>query len=64
MKYAFPGTEGVMVVSHQQGYSAVGLYHPARGVPNRSGPIAQASAVLGDVKRRSDGRGYKSLACN
>ena len=33
MKYAFPGTEGVMVVSHQQGYSAVGLYHP-RGVPN------------------------------
>src|SRR5271154_739384 len=34
MKYAFPGTEGVMVVSHQHGYSAVGLYHPARGVPN------------------------------
>lgn len=34
MKFAFPGTEGVMVVSHQQGYSAVGLYHPARGVPN------------------------------
>jgi hypothetical protein len=34
MKYAFPGTEGVMVVSHQDGYSAVGLYHPARGVPN------------------------------
>ena len=34
MKYAFPGTEGVMVVSHQQGYSAVGLYHPARGGPN------------------------------
>jgi len=34
MKYAFPGTEGVMVVSHQQGYSAVGLYHPARAVPN------------------------------
>jgi hypothetical protein len=34
MKYAFPGTEGVMVVSHSQGYSAVGLYHPARGVPN------------------------------
>ncbi len=33
MKYAFPGTEGVMVVSHQHGYSAVGLYHP-RGVPN------------------------------
>jgi len=34
MKYAFPGTEGVMLVSHQHGYSAVGLYHPARGVPN------------------------------
>jgi hypothetical protein len=34
MKYAFPGTEGVMVVSHSHGYSAVGLYHPARGVPN------------------------------
>ena len=34
MKYAFPGTEGVMVVSHNHGYSAVGLYHPARGVPN------------------------------
>ena len=34
MKYAFPGTEGVMVVSHQHAYSAVGLYHPARGVPN------------------------------
>jgi hypothetical protein len=34
MKYAFPGTEGVMIVSHQHGYSAVGLYHRARGVPN------------------------------
>lgn len=34
MKYAFPGTEGVMVVHHQHGYSAVGLYHPERGVPN------------------------------
>lgn len=34
MKYAFPGTEGVMMVSHQHGYSAVGLYHPARGAPN------------------------------
>lgn len=34
MKYAFPGTEGVMVVSHQQGYSAIGLYHPERGAPN------------------------------
>lgn len=34
MKYAFPGTEGIMMVSHNHGYSAVGLYHPARGVPN------------------------------
>src|SRR5215212_7212762 len=34
MKYAFPGTEGVMVVSHQQNYSAVGLYNPAGGAPN------------------------------
>jgi hypothetical protein len=34
MKYAFPGTEGVMVVSHSDGYSAVGLYHPARSGPN------------------------------
>ena len=34
MKYAFPGTEGVMIVSHQQNYSAVGLYHPAGGAPD------------------------------
>jgi hypothetical protein len=34
MKYAFPGTEGVMIVSHQQNYSAVGLYNPAGGAPN------------------------------
>ena len=34
MKYAFPGTEGVMIVSHQQSYSAVGLYKPAGGAPN------------------------------
>jgi hypothetical protein len=34
MKYAFPGTEGVMIVSHQQSYSAVGLYNPAGGAPN------------------------------
>ena len=34
MKYAFPGTEGVMIVSHQEGYSAVGLYNPAGGAPN------------------------------
>ena len=34
MKYAFPGPEGVMVVSHQQNYSAVGLYNPGGGAPN------------------------------
>ncbi len=34
MKYAFPGTEGVMMVNHQEGYSAVGLYNRAGGAPN------------------------------
>jgi len=34
MKYAFPGTEGVMIVSHQEGYSAVGLYNADGGAPN------------------------------
>jgi hypothetical protein len=34
MKYAFPGTEGVMIVSHQESYSAVGLYNCAGGAPN------------------------------
>jgi hypothetical protein len=34
MKYAFPETEGVMVVSHQENYSAVGLYNRAGGAPN------------------------------
>ncbi|MGH7030835.1 MAG: hypothetical protein ACREE9_00340 [Stellaceae bacterium] len=34
MKYAFPGTEGVMIVSHQEHYSAVGLYNRAGGAPN------------------------------
>jgi hypothetical protein len=34
MKYAFPGTEGVMVVSHQDNYSAVGLYNCRGGAPN------------------------------
>ena len=34
MKYAFPGTEGVMIVSHQENYSAVGLYNGAGGAPN------------------------------
>ena len=34
MKYAFPGTEGVMIVSHQEGYSAVGLYNRGGGAPN------------------------------
>ena len=34
MKYAFPGTEGVMIVSHQERYSAVGLYNRGPGAPN------------------------------
>jgi len=34
MKYAFPGTEGVMIVSHHQNYSAVGLYNRRGGAPN------------------------------
>jgi hypothetical protein len=34
MRYAFPGTEGVMIVSRQEGYSAVGLYNHAGGAPN------------------------------
>ncbi len=34
MKYAFPGTEGVMIVSHQDSYSAVGLYNSEGGAPN------------------------------
>ena len=34
MKYAFPGTEGVMIISHQEGYSAVGLYNGVGGAPN------------------------------
>jgi hypothetical protein len=34
MRYAFPGTEAIMMVSHQENYSAVGLYNPAGGAPN------------------------------
>jgi hypothetical protein len=34
MKYAFPGTEGVMIVSHQENYSAVGLYNRVGRAPN------------------------------
>jgi hypothetical protein len=34
MKYAFPDTEGVMTVSHQETYSAVGLYNRWGGAPN------------------------------
>lgn len=34
MKYAFPGTEGAMMVNHQEGYSAVGLYNRDGGEPN------------------------------
>jgi hypothetical protein len=34
MRYAFPGTEGIMMVSHHENYSAVGLYNPTGGAPN------------------------------
>jgi hypothetical protein len=34
MKYAFPGTEGVMIVSHPERYSAVGLYNYSGAAPN------------------------------
>jgi hypothetical protein len=34
MRYAFLGTEGVMIVNHQEGYSAVGLYNRSGGAPN------------------------------
>ncbi len=34
MKYAFPETEGVMIVSHLEKYSAVGLYTRAGRAPN------------------------------
>lgn len=34
MKYAFSGTEGVMIVSHLENYSAVGLYNRVGGAPN------------------------------
>jgi len=34
MRYAFPGTEGVMIVSHQESYSAVGLYNHGGRAPN------------------------------
>jgi hypothetical protein len=34
MKYAFAGTEGVMIVSHLENYSAVGLYSRGAGAPN------------------------------
>jgi hypothetical protein len=34
MRYAFPGTEGIVMVSHQENYSAVGLYNPAGRAPN------------------------------
>ena len=34
MKFAFPGTEGVMIVNHHESYSAVGLYNRAGGAPN------------------------------
>jgi hypothetical protein len=47
MKYAFPGTEGVMIVSHQEGYSAVGLYNCEGGAPN----CLVAKHVAGEVTR-------------
>ncbi|MBV8122181.1 MAG: hypothetical protein JO081_19850 [Alphaproteobacteria bacterium] len=34
MKYAFPGTEGVMIVSHLENYSAIGLYNRTGSAPN------------------------------
>jgi hypothetical protein len=34
MKYAFPGTEGVMAVNHRERFSAVGLYNRMGGAPN------------------------------
>jgi len=34
MKYAFPGTEGVMIVSHAETYSAIGLYNRVGTAPN------------------------------
>jgi hypothetical protein len=34
MKYAFPGTEGLMMVNHQENYSAVKLYNRDGGEPN------------------------------
>jgi hypothetical protein len=34
MKYAFSGTEGMMIVSRQEQYSAVGLYNRLGGAPN------------------------------
>ncbi len=34
MKFAFPGTEGLMIVSHLENYSALGLYNGIGGGPN------------------------------
>ena len=34
MTYAFPGTEGMMIVSHAENYSAVGLYNRTGSAPN------------------------------
>jgi hypothetical protein len=34
MEYAFSGTEGVMIISHLENYSAVGLYNRTGGAPN------------------------------
>lgn len=47
MKYAFPDTEGVMIVSHQENYSAVGLYNARGGAPN----CLIAKQEIGGAKR-------------
>ena len=45
MKYAFPGTEGVMMVNHQEAYSAVGLYNRAGGARIASLPNIRWAAL-------------------
>jgi hypothetical protein len=46
MKYAFPGTEGVMMVNHQESYSAVGLYNRAGAAPNCLVAKHQAGGIV------------------
>ena len=47
MKYAFPGSEGVMMVSHQENYSAVGLYNRLGRAPNC---LVAKHEVAGDAR--------------